>query len=561
MSLHETGPAGKPGLIVPTRDDGNQTSGRELSRLTWLAGGVVVIMVLTVVGLIVGYWREIGRGRARVEVAARQISDSWNSTYQRAATSRVTRSVTPVFELGLSQGERNPARMTRAMQSGGQAVPAQCDCSRLIPLYSYWFDPGTGQLEAAGDTAGQPVLARARQVSRNAFLMTVDPSADFGFRGRDAAGPWISYFRVLAGPGGNAVLGFVFRLTALDTGMLRPPWERLLALNWPDSATRATALRIEVGILDSILFRDGEQFVSNYAAAGPYPDGFRILHATTWLNPAALVSVTPGGLPRVPVLMFALLLVLTVLMGATALLLLGRTARLARLREDFASSISHELRTPLTQILLVAETLDLNRPALETREAAATIIVREARRLLHLVENVLKFAAGQRNGGSIDLSYRRLAPLIAESAAGMQLIGDTHSARIVTDLDEDAAALADADAIRSIVTCLIDNALRYGPAGQTVCVRLRRAAGRVLLEVDDEGPGIPAAMRDAVWQPFERGARRGPGTGIGLAIVRQLVVRHGGSCHIEATAQGGARVVIELPAANLPAAQESAAPA
>jgi signal transduction histidine kinase len=104
---------------------------------------------------------------------------------------------------------------------------------------------------------------------------------------------------------------------------------------------------------------------------------------------------------------------------------------------------------------------------------------------------------------------------------------------------------------------LLDNAVKYGPDGQTITVRVQTSAtaadGEVALVVEDEGPGIPPAERERVWQPFtrlrEEDGTRG-GSGLGLSLVRELVVRQGGRAWVEDAAGGGARFVVTLPVAH-----------
>jgi signal transduction histidine kinase len=98
---------------------------------------------------------------------------------------------------------------------------------------------------------------------------------------------------------------------------------------------------------------------------------------------------------------------------------------------------------------------------------------------------------------------------------------------------------------------LLDNAVKYGPAGQEVSVTLEEADGRARLEVDDQGPGIPAAEWERVFDRYHRlerdRASTVAGTGLGLAVVRELVARHGGHCAALPGRRGGARIVVELP--------------
>jgi len=125
-------------------------------------------------------------------------------------------------------------------------------------------------------------------------------------------------------------------------------------------------------------------------------------------------------------------------------------------------------------------------------------------------------------------------------------------------------ALVDRFALRQMLLNLLDNAVKYGPVGQEVSIVLRLEDGTATVEVADEGPGIPAAERASVWEPYWRGqgavARSETGAGLGLAVVRELVVGHGGTVRV-ADSERGARIVVTLPRAFSATQADSAEPA
>jgi signal transduction histidine kinase len=256
------------------------------------------------------------------------------------------------------------------------------------------------------------------------------------------------------------------------------------------------------------------------------------------------------------------MLALTAVLVVVAVVQLRREAELARLRSDFVSGVSHELRTPLAQIRMFSETLLLGRVRSELEgRRALEIIERETRRLTQLVENVLFFARAERRQPSIALETARLAPIVAEVVESFAPLASARGARIETTLDPSVTAAVDAGALRQILLNLLDNAVKYGPAGQTVRVRLDLAASdgsreRTIarLTVDDEGPGISEQDESRIWRPFSRLAHANTaatgGTGIGLAIVRQLVDLHGGQARVEPAPSRGARFIVELPRAR-----------
>ena len=294
--------------------------------------------------------------------------------------------------------------------------------------------------------------------------------------------------------------------------------------------------------------RDGDGFAGDAATVA--------LSVRVWLPAEVagrLVVARPAS--RLPILIA--LLALTAGLGVIGARQLRREQELVRLRADFTSSVSHELRTPLTQILLFAETLELGRAGGEdARREAVDIIVQEARRLAHLVENVLHFSRAERQMVRVRKEMTRLAPLVREVAERFAPLAGTSALRIRTELDEHAVAPVDADGVHQVLINLLDNAVKHGGRAGPITVRLTLRAGRARIEVEDTGPGIPAADRQRVWEPFVRlrpyeGAT---GSGIGLSVVRQLVAAHGGTTAIEEAGGGGARFVVEIPGGVLAAA-------
>ena len=275
------------------------------------------------------------------------------------------------------------------------------------------------------------------------------------------------------------------------------------------------------------------------------PGGLRVRAVLPPSVAGRLLVASPRS--RLPLLLALLLLAAG--LAAVAVRQLRREQELVRLRTDFTSSVSHELRTPLTQILLFAETLELDRAGNEDgRRQALGIIVQEARRLAHLVDNVLQFSRAERRLVRLRPELLPLAPLVREIVERFAPLAGAAALRLRTELDETVVARVHAESLHQIVINLLDNAIKHGGAGPVVLATALRG-GSVRLTVEDNGPGILAADRDRVWQPFVRvgGSGSAAGSGIGLAVVRELVAGHGGRCWVEDAAAGGARLVVELP--------------
>jgi signal transduction histidine kinase len=237
---------------------------------------------------------------------------------------------------------------------------------------------------------------------------------------------------------------------------------------------------------------------------------------------------------------------------AVAFIVLRRERQLAHMRSDFVSGVSHELRTPLTQIRMFSETLLLDRVrSIDERQRSLRIISEEAQRLTNLVDNVLFLSRGPRAGITPAIDDCDMEALVSDAVDAFAPLAMRRDVVIIVDTPPRLHARVDCDAWKQVLTNMLDNAVKYGPPGQTVRVRLLVHGTNIRLEVEDEGPGVPADERESVWRRFHRLDRdRGThkaGSGIGLAIVREIIIRHGGRCWVEHADGGGARFVVEAP--------------
>ena len=273
------------------------------------------------------------------------------------------------------------------------------------------------------------------------------------------------------------------------------------------------------------------------------------------LRPSLADRLVIGGLPHSRLPLLVALLTLSAALVVAALLQLRREYELAGLRADFISSISHELRTPLAQVRMFAETLLLGRVRSDgERRRSLEIIDQEARRLTHLVENVLLFSRAERRVARLSPEPTELAGQVREAVEMFAPIALARKVTVATDLAENVVACVDRGALRQTLLNLLDNAVKYGPVGQTVTIRLDNGTGLARLAVEDQGPGVAPKERARIWQPFYRLQRDAnsaiAGSGIGLAVVCELVAMHGGRAWVEDAPGGGARFVIEVPAAS-----------
>jgi signal transduction histidine kinase len=223
-----------------------------------------------------------------------------------------------------------------------------------------------------------------------------------------------------------------------------------------------------------------------------------------------------------------------------------RELRLAAQRVSFVNQVSHELKTPLTNVRMYAELLEENVEDPVGRRRLE-VVVSESQRLGRLISNILTFAraekgtlAVQPGPACVDDVVQGLLDQFAPSlgASGVTARFDAGAPRRVR---------VDVDALTQILGNLLGNVEKYAPRGPLV-VRTAAAPPITRITVEDSGPGIPAAERERVFQPFVRlgaASHEGvPGTGIGLGLARDLARRHGGELRILPAEQGARFEVI-----------------
>ncbi len=239
---------------------------------------------------------------------------------------------------------------------------------------------------------------------------------------------------------------------------------------------------------------------------------------------------------------------------------------LSRMKSLFVSTVSHELKTPLTSIRMFAELLR-EHPDLPagTQKQYLDIIEGESERLTRLINNVLHFARIERGGQEYRLAPARLNPLIEQALGNMEY--QFRIRRIAVRFDPDPEAgeiLADADAVAAAVTNLLSNAIKYSGEAGRVEVSTRRCGDRTAVAVRDYGIGIAPDQQGRIFEPFVRatgpGAPTAEGTGLGLALVRDIMAAHGGSVEVESVPGEGSNFTLRFPIAPVPPADAEAQP-
>ena len=234
----------------------------------------------------------------------------------------------------------------------------------------------------------------------------------------------------------------------------------------------------------------------------------------------------------------------------------ARVAALDALRRRFVADAAHELRTPVAGMQALAESLASGTEAAglpEDVRAGLLGIRRESERLSRLIQQLLALARLENPGMLLSLQRLKPGDTLGEALWLIRPLLAERGVEVRLAVDDRAWVDADPDWLHRAVLNVLENAARYAPPGQPLDVAVRRAGGRVEIEVADRGPGVPEAELPRLGERFARlssARERGTGgAGLGLAIVHDVIARHGGRVRFANRPGGGLVVCIELPAA------------
>ena len=212
-------------------------------------------------------------------------------------------------------------------------------------------------------------------------------------------------------------------------------------------------------------------------------------------------------------------------------------------RRGLIANVSHEHRTPITALHAVLENVvdGVVEPDTETMRIALA----QTERLGELVANLLDLSRVESGVIPLQLSVFRVDEFLGDAVAHASVSTDGVDV-VVTATPAGLAAVADPARLRQVVVNLVDNAIRHSPPGGRVSVLASLGDSELRIEVADEGPGIPAAERERVFERFTRGATSAGGTGLGLAIARWAVELHGGTIEVK-DGGTGCRIGVTIP--------------
>jgi signal transduction histidine kinase len=232
---------------------------------------------------------------------------------------------------------------------------------------------------------------------------------------------------------------------------------------------------------------------------------------------------------------------------------ISRDIMVAQLQSDFVAAVSHEFRTPLTTLRQLSEMLVRGRVSSEERrQQFYETLLHESERLQRLIEALLNFGAME--SGKLQYRFEPLKP-------------DTFLQEVISDFEHEVSALgyhvelhengalpairADRESLARVFWNLLDNAVKYSPESRTIWVDMSNGGNQVIVRVRDQGLGIPVAEQQEIFRKFVRGAASKNasirGTGIGLAVARQIVVAHGGEILVESSPGQGSIFTVLLP--------------
>lgn len=225
------------------------------------------------------------------------------------------------------------------------------------------------------------------------------------------------------------------------------------------------------------------------------------------------------------------------------------------MKSDFVANVSHDLKTPLTAIQGLSQTLRDGAVEDEAvREQFLNSIIVESQRLLLMVSNLLNLASAERGVLQADSEPFDVEDRVMEIVERFAPLSDKRSIMIEVDPgDRPATALGDGEMFGLALSNVLDNSIKFSPPGGRVTISWRAHGDSILMEVTDNGPGIPQESHEKVFERFESGTARGKsrGSGLGLSIARMTLDAQGGSIDVASTGKPGTTMVIRVRRAAL----------
>ena len=225
-----------------------------------------------------------------------------------------------------------------------------------------------------------------------------------------------------------------------------------------------------------------------------------------------------------------------------------------QMRKEFVANVSHELRTPLTNIRSYAETLEDGFGDLppETARDFLGVILSESDRMTHIVQDLLTLSRFDSGRSELNLTRFPFGKAVRDTYQAFLMDAQKHAHTLTLDLPEDLPdVVADRERVMQVMMNIVSNAVKYTPDGGAIVLSAGSAGGRVWMQVDDNGIGIPAEDRGRIFERFYRvdkaRSRQSGGTGLGLSIAKEIMTLHKGDLYLVDREGPGLSIRMELP--------------
>jgi two-component system phosphate regulon sensor histidine kinase PhoR len=233
---------------------------------------------------------------------------------------------------------------------------------------------------------------------------------------------------------------------------------------------------------------------------------------------------------------------------------ISQEREVSRLKTDFTSSVSHELRTPLTSIKAYTETIlrDPDMPD-ETRQQFLAIIEEESDRLATLIEDLLEVSRIESGTVKIERGIVNIVAIIKKNLTALEPLAEKKNIELEANVSDKLPELqGDESKIESVITNLVNNAIKFTPEHGKISIGAEVANGEMIIRISDTGMGIPREALSKIFERFYRVHRPGKqiqGTGLGLSIVNKIVTMHNGRIEVESELEKGTTFTVILPLA------------